>query len=223
MATQIMSDGRILQEIYDSLAWDERVDACEVVVDVAKGVVTLSGTVRTYAEKTVAVEDAWKIRGVRRVVDKITVSPEELRLDGDIALDVVNMLEGDSRLEARNVVVKVSGSVVELSGTVVRLAEKEAAEEDAWFVPGVVDVANNLDVSPAKVRPDPEIADDIRTAIVRDSRIGDATSITVASSGGKVSLQGEVRTPGERRAVEEDARFTAGVIEVQNEIEVVLI
>lgn len=220
VALQFRSDEQILKDIRDTLAWDVRIDDCELGVDVAGGIATLSGTVRTYSEKQVAVEDAWKIKGVQAVVDTITVSPETLRLDADIAADVVNALMGDNRLDATKVVVRVSGSVVELSGAVASLAEKEAAGEDAWFTPGVVHVANYVEVSPLKRRSDAEIVDDIRTTVTRDARISDATLISISSSDGQVTLRGRVQTPEERRAAGEDARFTAGVVGVRNEIEI---
>lgn len=221
MAQQILSDGSIFQGIRDALDWDERIDACDVLVEVNGGIVTLSGTVRTYSEKTVAVEDSWKIKGVRRVIDKITVSPEIRRSDADIATDVFRLIRDDNRLDATKVAVRVAGGVVELSGAVATLAEKEAAEEDAWFTPGVFDVENHIEVSPLKVRSDAEIRDDVCTTIARDTRITDSTGIDVIVTGGQVLLQGQVQTPQERRAAEEDARFTAGVTSVRNEIEVV--
>ncbi|MDA8187210.1 MAG: BON domain-containing protein, partial [Dehalococcoidales bacterium] len=164
-------DDLIIQDIRDTLAWDVRLDDSNVAVDVTEGTVTLSGTVRTFSEKTVAIEDAWKIKGVKNVVDGITVAPEGPRLDADIMTDIVNTLKADNRLDERNVALRVNGSVVELSGTVATLAEKEAAEEDAWFTAGVVDVANYIEVSPTRVRSDAEIEDDVRTAISRDARI----------------------------------------------------
>lgn len=217
---QVRSDSDVFKDIRDTLAWDVRLDDSNVVVEVSDGTAILSGTVRTFSEKTVAVEDAWKTKGVKEVVDKITVSPETLRLDADIATDIVSALNGDSRLDARNIVVKVAGGVVELSGAVGTLAEKEAAEEDAWFTGGVIDVANYIEVSPIKVRSDSEIEDDIKTAITRDARIGDPTRISASSRGGRVLLQGSVHTTEEKRAAEEDVRFTAGVISVQNEIKI---
>ncbi|MCL5264509.1 MAG: BON domain-containing protein [Chloroflexi bacterium] len=211
-------DDLIIQDIRDTLAWDVRLDDSNVAVDVTEGTVTLSGTVRTFSEKTVAIEDAWKIKGVKNVVDGITVAPEGPRLDADIMTDIVNTLKADNRLDERNVALRVNGSVVELSGTVATLAEKEAAEEDAWFTAGVVDVANYIEVSPTRVRSDAEIEDDVRTAISRDARILDTTRISASSSKGKVTLRGQVSSAEERRAAEEDARFTAGVVEVRNEL-----
>lgn len=220
LALQLRSDADILQDIYDTLAWDVRVDDSNISVEVARGVVTLSGTVRTFSEKTVAVEDAWRIKGVNSVIDHIIVSPEELRTDTAIAADIANALQSDSRLDARDVTVRVVGGVVELSGSVGTLAEKEAAEEDAWFTAGVVDVENYIEVSPLRIRSDAEIEDDIRTALQRDGRIDDPTRITVSSVGGRVTLEGFVRSWEEMKAAEEDARFTAGVVAVQNNIKI---
>ncbi len=217
---QVRSDKEILQDIRDTLAWDVRIDDANVVVDVTDGIAAVSGTVRTFSEKTVAVEDAWKIKGVKSVVDKLTVSPEGLRFDADIANDIYNTLRSDNRLDAANIVVKVAGGNVELSGTVRTLAEKESAEEDVWFTNGVVDVADYIEVSPIKVRSDSEIEDDVRTAISRDSRITDPTRISLSSRAGRVTLQGWAQTAEESRAAEEDARFTAGVINVRNEIKI---
>ncbi|MBI2953036.1 MAG: BON domain-containing protein [Chloroflexi bacterium] len=217
----LRTDTQILRDVRDTLAWDVRIDDCNLDVDVTDGIVTLSGTVRTYSEKTVAADDAWKIKGVKSVVDRIVVSPENLRLDADIAADVENALTGDNRLDAKGIAIKVANGIVELSGSVSSLAEKEAAEEDAWFADGVTDVANYIEVTPTRVRSDGEIEDDIRTAIGRDARIGAPTRIGAEIRAGRVVLRGQVQTTGERQAAEEDARFTAGVVSVRNEIEIV--
>ncbi len=218
MALQLRSDDEILQDIRNTLAWDVRIDDDQLSVEVKDGEVMLSGTVNTYSEKAVALEDVWKIKGVKNLTERIEVSPKTPRLDADIATDLYNVLKSDNRLDASTLTIKVAGSIVELSGTAASLTEKAAAEEDAWFTKGVVDVANYIEVSPTKARSDGEIVDDVRTAIVRDGRISDSTLIGVASSTGRVILSGTLQTPEERRAAEEDARFTAGVVDVRNEI-----
>jgi osmotically-inducible protein OsmY len=50
-------------------------DASRVVVTAADGRVTLSGTVRTWAERKDAERAAWAAPGVHSVVDNINVSP----------------------------------------------------------------------------------------------------------------------------------------------------
>lgn len=221
MAVNNRTDEQIANDVRDTLAWDIRIDDSNIGISVSDGVVTLSGTVGTFSEKVVASEDAWKIKGVRKVIDNLAVRPIGLRTDSDIVADIINALKWDNRVDAKGIVVNVSGGVVELSGMAGSLSEKRAAEEDAWFTAGVVDVVNNISVAPERVRPDAEIVQDVRAALARDVRITDASRISVESISGKVYLRGAVESAQERAAAEEDARFTAGVVDVVNELAVV--
>ena len=54
----------VKQDIVEHLAWDARVNAAEVDVEVRDGTVTLRGTVPSHRARTAAVEDAERIRGV---------------------------------------------------------------------------------------------------------------------------------------------------------------
>jgi osmotically-inducible protein OsmY len=54
-----------------------------------------------------------------------------------------------AQLDANNIRVNVSGDRVMLSGNVPSWAEREAAERAAWGSPGVRDVENLLEVTPA--------------------------------------------------------------------------
>lgn len=221
MATNRRSDRDIIRDVAETLAWDTRIDDSQVKVDAQQGRVTLTGTVTMFSEKTAAAEDAWRIKGVREVVNELVVSPPDLRLDRDIAEDVVRALERDPRVDHRNIVVDVAGSVVHLSGVVRNLAEKRAAEENAWYTSGVIDVVDDLTISPTEVRSDADIEADVRAALMRDARLGDPTRINVSVVKGVAFLRGSVDTLSERQAAEEDARFTAGVVDVDDELALV--
>jgi osmotically-inducible protein OsmY len=45
MAERIRTDESIAKDVADSLSWDSRVDASQVLVTVDRGIVTLTGTV----------------------------------------------------------------------------------------------------------------------------------------------------------------------------------
>lgn len=152
------------------------------------------------------------------MIDQIAVSPTADRTDAEIASDLLGTLTYDQRVDLNQLAVQVAGGVVTLAGAVATARERRAAEEDAWFTPGVIAVVNQLEVSPTKVRPDGEILKDVRTAIDRDARIHDATRIAVSVQGGDAVLLGLVGSAAERRAAEEDARFTGGVRSVQNRL-----
>ena len=212
------SDAAIANDVRETLTWDTRVDPTEIQVSVADGIVELSGNVRLLAESSLAADDAWRVKGVRQVINQLTVSPSADRTDEEIATDVINTLRYDKRVDLNGIAVQVAGGVVTLSGAVRSAVERRAAEEDSWYTPGVVAVANQLDVSPSKVVPDSQIAGDVRAAIDRDARILDATRVGILVESGTVTLDGYVETGEERQAVEADARFTGGVRAVRNEL-----
>lgn len=66
--------------------------------------------------------------------------------DATVKHDVESLLFYDSLVDSLNVNVNVSNGVVTLSGTVSSSSEKRAAEDDAWAVPFVKDVQNDLQI-----------------------------------------------------------------------------
>jgi osmotically-inducible protein OsmY len=70
---RFFSDAEITTAVKTKLAADSGVHSMDVHVDTDKGVVTLTGSVRSDAEKTDAVAIARKTMGVKSVVDKLTV------------------------------------------------------------------------------------------------------------------------------------------------------
>src|ERR1700675_4119849 len=60
----VKSDRQIQQEVMRELRWDSRVDETEIGVEVDKGVVTLTGTVDSYAKKLAGREHAHRVVGV---------------------------------------------------------------------------------------------------------------------------------------------------------------
>ncbi len=219
--TEQRNDLDIVRDVSETLAWDTRIDDSRITVEAENGRVTLSGTVTLFSEKTAASDDAWRIKGVREVQNELVVVPAEWRSDQEIADDIMASLQRDSRVDERNITVDVAGGVVRLSGTVRNLAEKRAAEEAAWYTTGVIDVVDDLTVTPTETRPDSEIEADVIAALLRDARIGEPDRINVSVVDGVVFLRGAVDSASERDAAEEDARFTAGVAAVANELALV--
>ena len=215
------TDEEILRDVRDTLAWDSRIDDTNIKVEVENGAVRLSGHVGLYAEKLIAAEDAWRIKGVREVINELGVSPQPARSDAEITEDIMRAFRWDDRVDERNITVHVAGGAVRLTGTVRSATEKRAAEQDVWHVRGVVELEDELKVSPLRPRNDADIAADVRAALARDARISDAREIAVSCENRVVRLRGRVETSEERRAAEDDAWFTAGVVNVINELVIV--
>jgi len=74
-ASEAVSDAGITTKVKSRLLADPDVSGLRIDVDTRDGVVTLTGTVSSSAEKTRALDLAGKVDNVKRVEDKITVRP----------------------------------------------------------------------------------------------------------------------------------------------------
>lgn len=207
------ADSRIATDILDTLAWDARLAHEGIRVSVSDGVVRLTGTVPTYDDRYLAAEDAWRVKGVREVVNELRVEPGVVRSDEEIARDVYRALTRDP-ISVEGLAVRVAGGVVHLDGVAPNLRAKLAALEAIARIAGVVDVVDDLSVSPTLRRPDAAIARDVEEALRRDARLSDARAVRVAVHDGIVVLDGAVASPTEREAALQIARFTGGVRDV---------
>lgn len=146
--SQVWTDEEIRGTIRRNLDRDVRLaQPSNVGVIVANGVVTLTGTVPSYDQKTAASDDAWTAPGVIDVINDVAVVPSTPRTDAAIAADVRRALDTDPNINAARITTSVVNGVVQLGGTVPTYYQIDAAANDAWSVPGVVDVVNELTVS----------------------------------------------------------------------------
>ncbi len=65
------TDTQLQKDVMDELKWEPSVTAAEIGVSAANGVVTLNGTVPTYAEKWAAERAAQRVEGVTVIADDI--------------------------------------------------------------------------------------------------------------------------------------------------------
>lgn len=142
------TDAEIANTVRANLARDVRLpNPGEINVSVVNGVVTLAGTVGTYAQKSDAADDAWTAPGVVDVVNNVTVVPPFTRTDAAITADVRGALDSDPSIAATNINVSVVNGTVYLRGTVPTYYQVQQAGNDAWGVAGVLNVVNELGVS----------------------------------------------------------------------------
>ncbi len=115
-------------------------------ISVARGVVTLDGSVPSLSHKRLAGVLAWWVPGVRDVVNGLEVVPPEEDDDGEISDAVRLALEKDPLVDAAQLGVSTDRAVVTLTGVVRCGVEREAAERDAWCTFGVDGVRNEIRV-----------------------------------------------------------------------------
>jgi osmotically-inducible protein OsmY len=210
------TDQEIQQDVFRELRWDSRVDQTEIGVEVDEGIVTLTGTVDSYAKKLAAREAAHRVLGVLDVADDIQVQlPGSLkRTDTDIARTVRLALEWDAFLPDQKIRSTVSDGWVTLEGELSTLKEKEDAERVVRVLAGVRGVHNLLTVAPATADPG-ELRKSIEEALERRAEL-EAEKITVRVEDGVVTLEGRVRTWPEKSAVLETVSHAPGVQQVKD-------
>jgi hyperosmotically inducible protein len=74
-AQEALSDGALTAKIKAKMALDDSVKALDLNIDTADGVVTVTGTVRSRAERERALALARETNGVRQVVDRTSIEP----------------------------------------------------------------------------------------------------------------------------------------------------
>jgi osmotically-inducible protein OsmY len=106
-------DSDIKRDVEDELRWDPDIDATDVGVAVHNGVVTLTGFMRSYAQKTEAERDAKRVAGVVGVANDIEVRLPVLdaRPDPDIVRDAVSALKTESAVKRIRGVKHVTNSI----------------------------------------------------------------------------------------------------------------
>ncbi len=214
------SDAQIHRDVLDELRWDPRVDEEEVGVQVASGIVTLTGTVTSWAKRVAAQEAAHRVLGVLDVANDIEVKgPAELaRTDTAIAQAVRHALEWDVFVPEDRITSTVTDGWVTLEGTVDRWSQRVDAERAIRNLSGVKIVVNRIAVKP--VRPVTEnVKRAIEQALERRAE-REARRIRVDVSDGTVTLTGAVHSWAERKSVVAAARFTPGVGTVEDRLRV---
>ena len=72
-AQQAVNDGSLTAKIKSKMALDDTIRAAAIDVDTVRGLVTLSGTVRSESQRTRALQLARETEGVTSVADRLTV------------------------------------------------------------------------------------------------------------------------------------------------------
>lgn len=104
--------------------------------------VTLTGKVEWLYQKENAEEAVRHLRGVRSVLNYISVAPKAAVRD--VRLRIVKALHQNADVDARHITVTVSGDTATLTGTAGTWLQRESAERAAWSAPGIAHVDNRI-------------------------------------------------------------------------------
>src|SRR5579862_2732650 len=215
-----ITDTELERDVLDELIWEPSVTEKGLGVKISEGIVTLSGSLPSLAQKHAAIEAAERVKGVRAVVSELEVRlPSAFRTeDESLARTAALAIEWDSFLPRGAVAVAVERGWVTLSGTVPYHHQRKSAERSISYLPGVCGITNEVVVVP----PIPiatQVKGEIQKALLRHSAL-DVSGIAIEAVGQRVTLRGTVRSLAERRDAERAAYNAPGVVEVVNQLEV---
>ena len=215
------NDVDLKKDVLAELKFEPSVRAEDIGVSVKDGIVTLTGSVSSYAEKLAASRAAKRLAGVKGLAEDIMVRlPESSRrTDSDIAAAAVDALKWITTIPEDTVKITVRDGWLTLEGTVEGWHQKTAAENAVRNLAGVRGVTNLIVIKP-KVAP-VDVKGAIRAAFERHALL-DAQQIQVETNGGTVVLRGNVRTFIEREEAERAAWIAPGVTNVENRIVLII-
>ena len=213
------TDTELQNAVHDELLFEPSVVATDIGITVKNGVVSLVGTVTSYAEKWAAERAAERVSGVRALAKDLKVNLPSLnhRSDQDIAAAALNVLKWDIEVPDQQIKVEVENGYVTLLGEVDWNYQRTAAESDTRRLTGVVGVLNNIALKP-HLSPK-QVSSKIEAALQR-AAVQDARRIQVEATGGRVVLRGTVRSWAERNDAERAAWAAPGVTSVEDHIRI---
>ncbi|MCI1188628.1 BON domain-containing protein [Hymenobacter sp. DH14] len=227
-----VSSPELYLSVQQALADDAATRDYNLRSTVSGGMVWLTGTVRSWAEKQLALRVVEGVRGVRHLMaDQLRICHEgPPKTDQELTSQLHDILDWDIRINKKHVQVRTSDRVVHLTGTVGSAAVKHRLESLAYELGATRVDGRDLFVArwaqepelageEAAERPDEAIGQAVRDTFGRDPRLHDAQP-QVAVSNGAVTLTGTVSNLCARRCAEHDARHVAGVREVHNQLKV---
>lgn len=184
-----------------------------------KNAIVMEGVVEGIAVKKKALLLAMRTEGVEGVVDRLRVRPASAMTDAEIRDHLLRAFAEEPTISGAAISPEVAGGVVDIEGRVPSLTHKRLAGVLAWWVPGVRDVINSLEVDPPEEDSEAEIKDALRIVLEKD-RIVNAGEVGIIVRSWTVTLEGVVRSEAEKKAAEEDAWYIWGVNDVTNNISV---
>jgi osmotically-inducible protein OsmY len=214
------TDSELKDDVIGELACDAAIEPDSVGVIVDRGVVTLTGHVKTFGEKNAIERAVGRVAGVRGIALELDVklSVHHHRSDSEIAQAAASALRWNSAIPNESVQVKVENGWITLTGEVIWFYQSEIADQCVRHIVGTRGITNNIEIKSSSSSTD--ISADISAAFKRQAA-REAKHIDIKVHGSVVTLHGSVHSLAERNAALGVAFTSRGVSKVVDRLEIV--
>jgi VCBS repeat-containing protein len=218
--TKTPTDSLLQENVLAEISFDPSINASDIGITVTKGVVTLRGSVASYAPKVLVEQAAKRVSGVHAFTEELTVDIPELhrRDDRDIAAAVLFALKWDVTVDQESVMVKVENGVVTLEGQAEWQYQINSATSAVQYLTGVLAVVNRMTIRARGVTTS-DILAQLELTFKRSAEI-DADRIKIEVKDSNVTLRGTVHSWTEHDDATRAAYSLPGVLGVTNLTEV---
>ncbi len=214
------TDKKLQEDVLAELDFEPSVNAAHVGVTANNGVVTLTGTVDSFAGKMAISRVIERVNGVFGIADemKVNLPSSHQRNDTDIARAAVEALEWSWLIPRESIKVKVQSGWVTLEGEVHWEFQRGQAHQTMNSLVGVRGVSNNLKIKASQINIQPySIETSIKNAFERNAELN-SKAISIEVMAGRVTLRGNLPSLKERDSAVLAAWSAPGVIGVENRI-----
>jgi len=215
----VKTDADLLREVRAELAWDPAVKCNAIDVAVSDGVVSLTGSIETLADRHAAERAVRRVAGVQAIaIDlQVTLAAHHQRSDADIAASATQALKWNTLVPLEQVELAVDQGRVTLRGEVQWDYQRRGIEKALRPLMGVVAISNEITLRAQSKAVD--LSRKIEQALTRQA-LREARKVHVDVDGATVKLTGTVHSWKELEAVQGVAWSAPGVHAVINELRV---
>ena len=143
------SNEELQKNVVDAINWEPLLKAAEIGVMANKGLITLTGSVNTYAKKAEAEQAAKNVAGVKKVIEdiKVVCNTKHKRTDAEIQTAVETAFLWYWDIPAEKISVIVENGWVFLSGELEWNYQKEATKKVLNNLIGITGITNNISIA----------------------------------------------------------------------------
>ena len=216
-----MEGNELYTRIQEKIKFEPTIHEKNINIEVNNNIVTLTGTVGTYAEKLAIERAVNTVYGVKAVANEIevTISERFKRSDVEIAKAALSALEWNVDVPYEKINIAVERGKLTLKGEVDWWFQRQSAENVVRHLPGVADLKNEISIKsqPTQTISPQLVKENIVKEFERNADI-DAHRVQVECFGNKVILTGAVRSWAEKMEASRACWSIPGITDVDNSL-----